>query len=176
MPSWDRPVFENALLGLLHEGPKHGYEICQQFAPGGDWCAVGELPRSQVYALLKALETQDLARATLEEGGRGPARRVYVPTTAGRQRFVEWVRQPAHSIRGLRVEFLLKLYLFERLGLDGLPGLIDAQEAILAERLRAVRAERPRGHVAEWVGELREGLLAAGLEWIRKRRRAAQAR
>lgn len=172
MANWDRTVFENALLGLLCEGPKHGYDICQRFAPGGDWAPVGELARSQVYALLKSLEAQGLAEATLQEGERGPARRVYAVTARGRDRFRDWVRHPVASIRGLRVELPLKIYFQRRLGLGDLDALLAEQEALLAARLDGLRAAPGRGDtVAAWVGELQEGLLEAGLEWLRRQRR-----
>jgi DNA-binding PadR family transcriptional regulator len=170
--SWDRPVFENALLGLLCEGPKHGYEVCQRFASNGEWSAVGELARSQVYALLKSLERQGQAVAVLEEGERGPARRVYTLTEEGRGRFLEWVRRPVHSVRGLRVEFPLKLHFLRRLGLAGAEDLIEAQEAVLLERRRSL-GEAGRGEargLTSWVLDLQQRLIEAGLGWLREQR------
>ena len=78
----ERGVFENALLGFLFEAPGHGYDLSLHFAEGGDLAAVGYLGKSQLYALLKSLESHHLAEPTLEEGEGGPARRVYRITEA----------------------------------------------------------------------------------------------
>jgi DNA-binding PadR family transcriptional regulator len=162
----ERRVFENALLGFLFEAPGHGYDLSLHFAEGGDLAAVGHLGKSQLYALLKALESHHLAEPTLEEGEGGPARRVYRITEAGRARFLRWVTEPTVSIRGLRVEFLLKLYFLSRLALPGLPELLDAQEGVLQRRLERLGAEETRGGLAPWVAQLQEGLIDAGLRWI----------
>lgn len=162
----ERGVFENALLGFLFEAPGHGYDLSLHFADGGDLAAVGYLGKSQLYALLKSLETHHLAEPTLEEGEGGPARRVYRITEAGRARFLRWVTEPTVSIRGLRVEFLLKLYFVSRLGLPGLNELLDAQEGVLRRRLEKLEADKARGGLAPWVARLQEGLINAGLEWI----------
>lgn len=162
----EKGVFENALLGFLFQAPGHGYDLSLHFAEGGDLAAVGYLGKSQLYALLKSLETHRLAEPTLEEGDGGPARRVYRITEAGRARFLRWVAEPTVSIRGLRVEFLLKLYFVSRLGLPGLDELLGAQENVLRRRLEKLEADKALGGIAPWVAGLQEGLIAAGLRWI----------
>ncbi|NTU59858.1 MAG: hypothetical protein HGA98_02240, partial [Deltaproteobacteria bacterium] len=162
----ERWVFENALLGFLFEAPGHGYDLSLHFAEGGDLAAIGYLGKSQLYALLKSLEGQHLAEPTLEEGEGGPARRVYRITETGRARFLRWVTEPTVSIRGLRVEFLLKLYFLSRLGLPGLANLLDAQEGVLTKRLEKLEADKAKGGLAPWVARLQEGLIDAGLKWI----------
>jgi len=172
----ERSLFENALLGLLCDGPAHGYDLALRFGPGGDLGAVGFVGKSQVYALLKHLEARGLAASHLEEGSGGPARRVYEATPAGRERFLAWAREPVGSVRGLRVEFPLKLYLVERLGLPFRAELLRRQEDLLRERLAEVRA-RGRGArgVGLWVRDLRERLLEAGLAWLAERRAGGQS-
>lgn len=163
----DRTMFEDALLGLLHEGPRHGYDLASHFAEGGDLAAVGRLGKSQLYALLKALEEHGLARATLREGDGGPARRVFQVTEPGRKRFAEWVHRPVDSVRGLRVEFLLKLYFLARLGLPGQAVLMGAQAEVLRrrrDRLGAVDEGEPG--IGPWVRSLQEDLLEACLRWL----------
>ncbi len=163
----ERQVFEETLLGLLHEGPCHGYDLAAHFGEGGDLTAVGRLAKSQLYALLKSLEAQALARATLREGGGGPARRVFEVTDRGRERFSAWVRRPVDSVRGLRVELLLKLYFLQRLGLPGQADLMDAQADVLRRRLAEVRlgGETAQG-IGSWVRALQEDLLEAALRWL----------
>lgn len=163
----ERPVFENALLGFLFHGPTHGYDLALHFAEGGDLASVGRLGKSQLYALLKSLEAQGLARPSLEEGEGGPARHVFHMTDAGRDRLLAWLGEPVASIRGLRVEFLLKLYFLSRLSLPGVEELLDAQRKVLEQRLREVRGEKSGANgVAPWVAGLQENLLDAGLRWL----------
>lgn len=163
----ERETFENTLLGLLCGGPAHGYELQSHFAAGGDLAAVGRLAKSQLYALLKSLEAEGLAAGRRESPGAAPTRVVYEITPAGRERFMGWVRRPAESVRGLRVEFLLKVYFLGRLGLPGQAELMDAQAEVLKERLRSLH-EGPSsgGGIEPWVRALQEGLLGAGIEWL----------
>lgn len=160
-------VFEDALLGFLMEGEGYGYDLAQHFEAGGDLASVGRLGRSQLYALLRALEEKGLAHSSLVEGEGGPARRVFRLTEEGEQRFRTWVGKPVPSIRGLRVEFLLKLYFLTRLRLPGREALLNAQRGILEGRLRELEAEEEcRSGVGPWVVDLQVRLLRAGLEWI----------
>ena len=163
----ENDLFENALLGLLCPGPVHGYELALHFDASGDLAAVGRLGKSQVYALLKSLEGHGFVEARLHEGVGGPPRRVLSITRPGRERFADWVRRPVRSIRALRVEFVLKLYFFEKLKLDGLDGSLKAQAAALEERLAELRtATGSASGVGSRVLSLQEKLVRAGLEWV----------
>lgn len=163
----ERETFENTLLGLLYGGPAHGYELGSHFAAGGDLQAVGRLAKSQLYALLKTLETSGYALGRRESPGAAPTRVVYEITASGRDRFLGWVRRPADSVRGLRVEFLLKVYFLGRLGLSGQAELMDAQAGVLKARLKALGESAPGGSgIDPWVRALQEGLLMAGIEWL----------
>ncbi len=73
---------ELAILGLLLESPKYGYEIEKDIEDRGmrEWTAIGF---SSIYYLLNKLLDQGWAAAHLEEGGEGPTRKVYAITDAG---------------------------------------------------------------------------------------------
>lgn len=161
--------FENALLGLIFGGPKHGYELMAFFGPGGELYPVGRLAKSQLYALLKALG--DGGYATVEEGqgGHGPTRKVWSITPRGRERFLAWVRTPEKSIRGLRVGFLLRLHFIRALGLGGQAELMDRQAEVLSARLAELKAigEGDRGGIGPWVHALQTDLLESGIAWLR---------
>ena len=77
---------ELAVLGLVAERPRHGYEIDQVIKERGmrDWTDVGF---STIYYLLKNLERDGLIEGRLEEPERGPARRVFHLTSGGRKAF-----------------------------------------------------------------------------------------
>lgn len=80
---------ELAILSLIAEKPRHGYEIEQIIDERGmrEWTEVGF---SSIYYLLKKLEKTGLIESHLEQAeGRGPARKVYQVTQAGTEAQVE---------------------------------------------------------------------------------------
>ncbi len=75
---------ELAILSLVAESPRHGYEIEQIIEERGmrEWTEIGF---SSIYYLLKKLEKADLVESELIPVlGRGKARRVYTITENGR--------------------------------------------------------------------------------------------
>jgi DNA-binding PadR family transcriptional regulator len=115
---------ELAILGLVAERPRHGYEIDQVIKERGmrDWTDVGF---STIYYLLKNLERDGLIEGRLEEPERGPARKVYQLTSGGRKAFqaavLDALSVPGHFHSSLQ------------LGLANLPS-IPAADALAALR------------------------------------------
>jgi DNA-binding PadR family transcriptional regulator len=131
---------ELAILTLIAEAPRHGYQIEQVIEERGmrEWT---ELGFSSIYYLLKKLEKDGLIRGRVERHvGQGPARKVYSLTAAGK----EAVR--AGVIAALSVP--QKPYPPLQLGLANLPGISQAE---------AVRAlESYRDHLDERLTGLKE--------------------
>lgn len=73
---------ELAVLSLIAEKPRHGYQI-EQVIEERDMRRWTEIGFSSIYFLLKKLERQGLIKGKLEKTGQGPARKVYRPTDAG---------------------------------------------------------------------------------------------
>jgi DNA-binding PadR family transcriptional regulator len=73
---------ELALLGLLSEGPKYGYQLENDIEARGmrEWTEIGF---SSIYYLLTKAETQGWAGATLMESEKGPVRKLYALTREG---------------------------------------------------------------------------------------------
>ncbi len=73
---------EIALLGLLTESPKHGYQIEQDIEMRGmrEWTEIGF---SSIYYLLKKAEAGGWVTVDVQEGGNRPARKVFSLTKAG---------------------------------------------------------------------------------------------
>ena len=98
-----------ALLGFLVAGPSHGYDLHQRFlaALGNVW----HLSQSQAYAILKRLEERgDISAHTVEQD-KLPARQRLRITSQGRRRFTQWLTGgSASNARGIRLEFLTRLY------------------------------------------------------------------
>ena len=81
---------ENIILGLLRE-PLSGYDIKQHFDRmiSHFWAA----EQSQIYRTLKKLEEQGLVESRTEPSDRGPDRKVYSHTPAGRESLRKWLQE-----------------------------------------------------------------------------------
>ena len=73
----------NALLGLLAQRPRHGYELHAAFEAvvGGEqnW----DVKPAQIYTTLARLEKDGLVKQGSVEQASGPEKRIYVITPAG---------------------------------------------------------------------------------------------
>ena len=78
---------EPAVLLLLAEGPRHGYELIERLRPFG--FEVND--PATVYKSLRQMEAEGLVTSTWELSSRGPARRVYELTAEGRELLGAWV-------------------------------------------------------------------------------------
>jgi len=154
------------LLGLLLSEPKHGYELFQEF--GRDLGQVWRVGQSQLYAHLKQMEEAGLVSVRVEEQPHRPARKVYQLTPRGRAAFEEWVHEPTPYLRRIRVEFLARLYFFQRLSLEGLDVLVAQQKAVCRDQMERFSrfmagTEDPFEHL---VLEFRRGQLEAVMRWL----------
>jgi PadR family transcriptional regulator AphA len=155
-----------ALLGLLMTEPKHGYELHQEFSRnlGRVW----EIGLSQLYAQLKLLEEAGLLTVQTEPQPSRPPRKVYHLTPEGRAVFLDWVHQPTPYLRHIRVEFLARLYFFQKLSLPGLDQLVAEQKAVCraqAERFERLARETDDQY-RKLVLEFRRGQLEAVVHWL----------
>jgi PadR family transcriptional regulator AphA len=154
------------LLGLLMSGPKHGYDLFQQYENElGD---VWQIGRSQLYALLKQLEEANLVTVETELQANRPARKVYSLTADGRQAFLAWVQAPSPYLRYLRVEFLARLYFYQQLDLPGLRQLVTEQQSVCLAQVErfAGRAAAVGNDYQRLVLEFRAGQLNAVVAWL----------
>lgn len=162
---------ELAILSLIAERPRYGYEIEQVIEARGmrDWTEVGF---SSIYYLLKKLEQKGFVSGALEPAERGLARKVYRVTGAGRAAFeaatLEALSMPQRGRSPLQ------------LGLANLPAIPPAEtlDALrqyrqrLAERRAHVQArrnaQRPLPDHVEAMFDLSLSLLDAELGWIER--------
>ncbi|MCL6581065.1 MAG: PadR family transcriptional regulator [Firmicutes bacterium] len=132
----------HALLGLLEQKPRHGYELRAAFEAmvggRGNW----DVKPAQIYSTLARLEEGGLIepRASLQDGG--PERRVYAITPLGRAELENWLSSPVPA-NHQRDEFFLKLMLCLATGSDARQ-LIYAQRAGLYKELHALTARRDK--------------------------------
>jgi DNA-binding PadR family transcriptional regulator len=79
---------QGALLGMLHDGPRTGWELLEEARTG--LARFWNMTQSHVYRELAALEQRRLIRA----GAPGPRdRRPFSITAAGRRAFARWIAE-----------------------------------------------------------------------------------
>jgi DNA-binding PadR family transcriptional regulator len=135
---------ELAILTLVAERPRHGYEIEQVLEQRGmrEWTEVGF---SSIYYLLKKLERDGLIGGRLEEAQRGPARKVYHLTPAGGEALqrgvLEALSVPQHC------------YPSVMLGLGSLPAVPVPQAVDALRKYHATLMERQTQLQETWSGQ-----------------------
>lgn len=99
---------EILFLGLLKEGPKHGYKIKKQLKEILSPLIGVDL--KSIYYPLKILENKGLLTKRINKEGRRPQRLIYELTPKGRARFDELLK--ASFLNFKRPEFSLDLSLY----------------------------------------------------------------
>ncbi|GAP07570.1 MAG TPA: PadR family transcriptional regulator [Anaerolinea thermolimosa] len=117
----------NALLGLLSQRPRHGYELLQAFETMAGGREVWEVKPAQVYTTLARLKENGLIVEVPSGDENGNERQMYALTPAGRDELKSWFEQPVRSERQ-RDEFFIKLMLAVA------TGYVDPREVIYAQR------------------------------------------
>jgi DNA-binding PadR family transcriptional regulator len=132
----------NAILGLLAQKPRHGYELRAAFEAvvGGD--ANWEVKPAQIYTTLERLEEAGLVERSSDLGeGDEPSRRVYAVTGSGRDALGEWFNNgitPEHQ----RDEFFVKLMIGLTSGQADPDRIIQTQRSHLYQELHAATNQR----------------------------------
>lgn len=162
---------ELAILSLIVEKPRHGYEIEIVIEARGmrEWTEIGF---SSIYYLLKKLESEGLLEGRMESVGRGPARKVYQATPAGYKVLKEGV------LEALSIPH--PCYSPLQLGLANIPG-ITPEEALaslhkyqqgLLARLEHIQerweSQRPLPYFVDAMFEYSITMIEAEREWVDK--------
>jgi DNA-binding PadR family transcriptional regulator len=160
---------ELAILSLVAEHPRHGYEIEQVIEERGmrEWTEIGF---SSIYYLLKKLERKGLIEGRLEEAARGPARKVYRATPAGEE------ARHAGVLDALSAPH--RPYPPLQLGLANLPAIPPAEafaalhqyRDALATRLDHVQArwgsQRPLPYFVDAMFDHSVTMIEAEMDWV----------
>jgi DNA-binding PadR family transcriptional regulator len=160
------------LLGLLLDGPGHGYVLARAFAPGTALGSVVHLGASHLYALLGRLERDGLIAGERIKQGARPPRHVYHLTDAGRDAVSRWIDEPVARPRDILLDFPLKLYLAQRQGPTRALQLIGHQRDLFAAYLADLERETtPAGPARDrpFIGLVREGRIErtrSALSWL----------
>ena len=131
----------HAVLGLLAQRPRHGYELRAAFQAlaGGEenW----DVKPAQIYATLARLEQGGLVAKDSVEQDAGPEKRIYALTPTGRKTLKEWFAssiEPEHQ----RDEFFIKLMIALASGVADPCKLIHTQRNQLYQQLHGFIDQR----------------------------------
>lgn len=124
------------ILVLLSEGPKHGYQLKQEFEElsGGQWA----LNVGQVYTTLRRLESG----GAVEEIERNGERVIYGLTELGARERDEWFRTPLSAGESSRDELALKVLAAVATGLVNVAEVIRVQRGASMAALQRATLER----------------------------------
>jgi DNA-binding PadR family transcriptional regulator len=131
----------HAVLGLLAQRPRHGYELRAAFQAlvGGEenW----DVKPAQIYTTLARLEQGGFVAEDSVEQDAGPEKRIYAITWAGRKTLNKWFTcgiEPEHQ----HDEFFLKLMIGLVSGAADPYHLIQTQRAHLFQELHDITKQR----------------------------------
>ncbi len=160
----------NAILGLLEQKPRHGYELHDAFEAvvGGE--QVWDVKPAQIYTTLTRLEKGGLVAEQGAQQDGGPEKRIYAITQTGRQALQEWFHSPVASHHH-RDEFFLKLMMSLVTGEANPRRVIYVQRASLYRDLHDLtvqRAEADPGRELAFILLLDQAImhLEADLRWL----------
>lgn len=172
---------ETALLGLVGEMPRYGYQIEALIEERGfrEWTEIGF---SSIYYLLGRLQEAGLISPTEEEGARpvrGKTRRTFEITDQGRRRLQETALRMISAPNRVHANVLIGMANWPALELeDGLVALEKRAAGLRAEIARLERSRAARQPLPSFVDVLFDhavGQLASDLAWSERTRNTMEA-
>jgi DNA-binding PadR family transcriptional regulator len=142
-------IVRHALLALLSEGPKYGFQLAQEFEAG-----TGEmwpLNTGQVYSTLQRLERDGLVES--DDGADDGTQKGFHITDAGREELDDWLHTPPDTSSPPRDELVIKVLVALRI-----PG-VDAAALAQLYRRHVIQAMQQYTRLKEAAAEDDLGLL-----------------
>jgi PadR family transcriptional regulator, regulatory protein AphA len=167
-PEAPAPSIELSLLGLLGERPMHGYELYLEMRRESGLGLVWKIKQAHLYAVLSRLEGSGLIASELVASARGPERKVFRLTAAGKEAFGRWVRAPS-SRQDFRLDFPAKFLFATRRGGRAASSLVAAQRRLCSswiDDMRSRGAACAEGGLDALVYRYRVGQLEAAAAWL----------
>lgn len=131
----------NAILGLLSQRSRYGYELLQAFKALAGGRETWNLKPAQVYTTLLRLKESGLITEDESAVGETPEKRRYAITPAGQEELQRWFESPVRA-EPQRDEFFLKLMLALATDQADPRRLIYTQRASLFQELHRLAALR----------------------------------
>jgi DNA-binding PadR family transcriptional regulator len=130
-----------AILALLAQRSRHGYELREAFEAVVGGRAVWDLKPAQVYTTLQRLEEAGLVVKTAVRRAGGPDQHIFALTEAGRAELDRWYAEGVHSAHQ-RDEVFLKIVLALADGQADAESIIRTQRATLYRDLHELTTRR----------------------------------
>jgi DNA-binding PadR family transcriptional regulator len=131
----------NAILGLLAQRPRHGYDLHSAFEAIAGGREAWEVKPAQIYTTLSRLESSGLVTRQGVEQGDGPEKLIFALTASGRTELVQWMLTPVEA-QPQRDEFFLKVMLSIATDVIDPYKLISTQRTALYRQLHATTVRR----------------------------------
>jgi DNA-binding PadR family transcriptional regulator len=161
---------ELAILSLVSEAPRHGYEIEQIIEERGmrEWTEIGF---SSIYYLLKKLEKSDLIKSQLVPAeGRGPERRVYRITPDGNNAIIsatlEALSTPNHNFPSILLGLANLPILSQEPALEALRSYRDGLIERVGDVAMQAESQRPLPDHVEMLFGYSLVMLQAEKKWV----------
>jgi DNA-binding PadR family transcriptional regulator len=115
-----------ALLGLLAENPKYGYEIKQQFESslGNVW----SVSYGQLYPTLRRLSEVGWVTKKTAPGKKTAEKNIYSITSKGKKSLDEWLLRPLRTNYRVKDEFTLKFLFFDKIPKEKVLDYLKSQQ------------------------------------------------
>ncbi len=144
-----------AILGLLSQGPLHGYELKsayeEELVPGA------QLNVGQVYKSLERLSHEGFVSHDVVRQDVRPDKKVYDLTDPGRDELRRWIEEPSRAPIDRRDEIFLKLILARRLEAVDPLAVIEIERRECMTRLHEIVSAKARA--SNGSSELRSVML-----------------
>ena len=159
-------MLDLAVLGLLRDGPLHGYELKRRLSEYGFW----RVSFGSLYPALRRLERSGHIGVAPEAG----RRKVYELTPEGKAYFQELLEDDTTEAEEERA-FIIRLAFFKYLDPDSRLGVLERRRAHLMRRLADARvsakksAQRTRERMDRYTLALMERSVQsveADIEWL----------
>lgn len=163
------PGIELALLGILKNGPQHGYQIHQTVSDQNGLGLIWHLKQSQLYALLSKLENDGHLTSEIQSQDPHPPRRVFRITPIGETALSEWLSSPSTVPHLVRQELLAKLYFLQDADNEAARLLMKKQENLCRHWLGNFiqKAARCAPGTYQWlIYQYRISQIEATITWL----------
>jgi DNA-binding PadR family transcriptional regulator len=160
-------MLKYALLGLLSQEPRHGYDLKHAFEAmlGGTW----PLNVGQVYTTLARLGRDGLVESQVVPQDLLPDRKTYSLTESGQEELERWLAEPTQGTIRLKDEFFIKLLIHQLVASEDALDLIWKQRQVYMQKLAQLTALRTAPSLAPATKLLVEGAILhveADMEWL----------
>ncbi len=168
-------MIKYAILGLLQYKDMHGYRIKEHIE--GNFGHMWSVNYGQIYPNLKKLSDEGLIRMTrvVQNGEKGPPRKLYSITEEGRREFRNWLHKSPEKSMLLRDPFLMRFVFFGFGDPERSLELIDEQLAhyrkALKRREKNLERWQKSGIYVQLIAELGVNLNEVFLDWLDHARR-----